>query len=34
MADSLMMIGALDDAGANIQPTFREAILSIAEYLQ
>ena len=34
MADNLMMIGALDDAGANIQPTFREAILSIAEYLQ
>ncbi len=34
MADNLMMIGALDDAGSTIQPTFREAILRIAESLK
>ena len=34
MADNLMMIGALDDAGADIQPSFRAAVLRIAEYLQ
>ena len=34
MADNLMMMGALDDAGADIQPSFRATIMRIAEYLQ
>ena len=34
MADNLMMMGALDDAGADIQPSFRAAIMRIAAYLQ
>ena len=34
MADNLMMIGALDDAGSTIQPTFEEAILRIAKSLK
>ena len=34
MADNLMIIGALDDAGSKIHPSFRAAILRIAEYLQ
>ena len=34
MADNLMMIGALDDAGSTVQPTFEEAILRIAESLK
>ena len=34
MADNLMMIGALDDTGSTIQPTFEEAILRIAESLK
>ena len=34
MADNLMMIGALDDAGTRIQTSFRAAILRIAEYLK
>ena len=34
MADNLMMMGALDDAGADIQPSFRAVIMRIAEYLQ
>ena len=33
MADNLMMMGALDDAGADIQPTFHAVIIRIAEYL-
>ena len=34
MADNLMMIGALDDTGSTIQPTFEEAILRIAKSLK
>ena len=34
MADNLMMIEALDAAGVEMQPSFRAAILRIAEYLQ
>lgn len=33
MADNLMMMGALDDAGADIHPSFRAAVLRIAEDL-
>ena len=32
MADNLMMMGALDDAGADIQPTFHAVVMRIAEY--
>ena len=34
MADNLMLLGALDAAGANIQPSFHAAILRIAESLR
>ena len=34
MADNLMMMGALDDAGGGIQPSFRAVVLRIAEYLR
>ena len=34
MADNLMMMGALDDAGADIQPSFRATVLRIAADLQ
>ena len=33
MADNLMMIGALDDAGTTLQASFAEAVLRIAEHL-
>ena len=33
MPDNLMMMGALDDADTDIQPSFRDVILRIAEYL-
>ena len=34
IADNLMMIGALNDAGSTVQPTFKDAILRIAESLK
>ena len=33
MADNLMMIGALDDAGTTLQASFEEAVLRVAERL-
>ena len=32
MADNLMMIGALDDAGATLQTSFEQALLRAAEH--
>ena len=33
MPDNLMMMGALDDAGAHIQPTFHAVVMRIVEHL-
>ena len=33
MADNLMMIGALDDAGTTLQASFEEAVLRVAEHV-
>lgn len=32
MADNLMMIGALDDAGGTLQTSFEQALLRVAEH--
>ena len=34
MADNLMMIGALDDTGTRLQPSFRDAVMEIGEFFK